>query len=375
MGVYRRKDKNGEPFGPWIVQYPSAINPRTGKQKYACIKAGESKRLADTIFAQKILEWEKKRHLGLETKREFVFRELAEWYLGLPRVQAKRSYAMDVSRMAALLDEFGTYNVRQIKPAMIETFQHRMLKRRCKRGEKTYAPATVNRHLEILKRIFNLALREDMVEKNPCLKVSKLAEHNARDRVITHTQYQALVAALPKYAADIVTTAYYTGMRAGEIFNLTWKKVRLEEGYIDLMAADTKTAEPRRVPLNEAIRALFTELRKVRHLKHDRVFTYEGSPIREIKRSFKRACQEAGIEDFRFHDLRHTFNTNMRKAGVDRSVIMKITGHKTMSMFERYNTVDGDDAIEACKRLDAFLTPSGPVQEVTAILLQSPLQQ
>lgn len=115
MGVYRRKDKNGEPFGPWIVQYPSAINPRTGKQKYACIKAGESKRLADTIFAQKILEWEKKRHLGLETKREFVFRELAEWYLGLPRVQAKRSYAQDVSRMAVLLDEFGNCNVREIK--------------------------------------------------------------------------------------------------------------------------------------------------------------------------------------------------------------------------------------------------------------------
>jgi len=204
MGVYRRKDKNGEPFGPWIVQYPSAINPRTGKQKYACIKAGESKRLADTIFAHKILEWEKKRHLGLETKREFVFRELAEWYLGLPRVQAKRSYAQDVSRMAVLLDEFGNCNVREIKPAMIEAFQHWLLKRRCRRGKGSYAPATVNRFLEIMKRIFNLALREDMVEKNPCLKVSKLAENNRRDRVITHAQYQTLVAALPKYAVDIV---------------------------------------------------------------------------------------------------------------------------------------------------------------------------
>jgi len=258
---------------------------------------------------------------------------------------------------------------------MIEGFQHKMLKRRCRRGNKTYAPATVNRHLEIMKRIFNLALREDMVEKNPCLKVSKLAENNRRDRVITHAQYQALVAALPKCAADIVTTAYYTGMRAGEIFNLTWKKVRLEEGYIDLLAADTKTSEPRRVPLNGELRRLFTELMKVRHLKHDRAFTYQGSPIREIKRSFQTACRAAGIEDFRFHDLRHTFNTNMRKAGVDRSVIMKITGHKTMSMFERYNTVDGQDAIDAYQRLEEFLGQRRPVQEVTAILLQAPLQQ
>ena len=157
-----------------------------------------------------------------------------------------------------------------------------------------------------------------------------------------------------KYAADIVTTAYYTGMRAGEIFNLTWKKVKLEEGYIDLLAADTKTSEPRRIPLNDALRGLFADLKKVRHLKHDRVFTYQGSPVRNIKRSFRSACRAAGIEDFRFHDLRHTFNTNMRKAGVDRSVIMKITGHKTMSMFERYNTVDGNDAVEACRRLVEF---------------------
>jgi len=82
------------------------------------------------------------------------------------------------------------------------------------------------------------------------------------------------------------------------------------------------------------------------------VFTYKGKPVKSIRNSFKRACKKAGIEDFKFHDLRHTFNTNMRKAGVERSVIMKITGHKTMSMFERYNTVDRDDAHEAIKRLD-----------------------
>ena len=64
----------------------------------------------------------------------------------------------------------------------------------------------------------------------------------------------------------------------------------------------------------------------------------------------------------------------MRKAGVDRSVIMKITGHKTMSMFERYNTVDGNDALEACRRLDEFLKPPAPRGEITAILLQGPSQ-
>jgi integrase len=109
-------------------------------------------------------------------------------------------------------------------------------------------------------------------------------------------------------------------------------------------------------------------------MKHDRVFSYEGNAVQSIKRSFKRACKAAGIEDFRFHDLRLTFNTNMRKAGVDRSVIMKITGHKTMSMFERYNTVDESDALEAYRKLHFFLNAPPSGGEITAILLQGPQQ-
>lgn len=85
-----------------------------------------------------------------------------------------------------------------------------------------------------------------------------------------------------------------------------------------------------------------------------------------IRKAFDRACAKAGVKDFRIHDLRHTFNTNMRKAGVDRSVIMKITGHKTTAMFERYNTVDAEDARTAMARFEGFLQ-----QQTTAILLQA----
>jgi len=179
MGVYRRKNKHGELYGPWIVQFPCAINPQTGKQKYTSVKAGHGKRLADAIFAQKMLDWEKKKHLGLEKKKDYTFRDLADWYLGMPKVKQKRSYDQDVSRMAILKEEFGNFNAREIKPAMIEAFQHNLLNRRCRRGAKPYAPATSNRFLEIIKRIYNLALREDLVEKNPCLKVSKLPENTS----------------------------------------------------------------------------------------------------------------------------------------------------------------------------------------------------
>jgi integrase len=118
---------------------------------------------------------------------------------------------------------------------------------------------------------------------------------------------------------------------------------------------DTKTAEPRRIYFNDDLQALFKELGKFRRIRHKAVFTYRGKPIDSIRKSFREACTKAGVRDFRIHDLRHTFNTNMRKTGVDRSVIMKITGHKTTAMFERYNTVDSEDARSAMDRYEGFL--------------------
>lgn len=78
-------------------------------------------------------------------------------------------------------------------------------------------------------------------------------------------------------------------------------------------------------------------------------------PVRDIRVAFENACRKAKIKELTFHDLRYTFNTNMRKAGVDKSVIMKFTGHKTSNMFLRYNTVDEGDAKDAVRRLGQFL--------------------
>jgi integrase len=375
MGVYRRKDKNGAYYGPWIMQYPIGIDPRTGKTKYTSVKISYNKRVAELAYGKQMLEWEKKKHLGLEKKKEYTFRELVDWYLGLPKVKQKKSYKDDRERAEILKEEFGNHFALEIKPAMVEGYQHDLLNRPCKRRKNNYTPATVNRLLALMKRVFNLALREEFVEKNPCLKVTVLPENNKRDRIITMAEFDRIVSNMPKHAAQIVMVAYYTGMRAGEIFNLTWEKLNLREGYIDLSSQDTKTAEPRRIYMSESIRALFEEMAKVKYIAHRYVFTFQGKPLTSIRTSFRNACKIAGIHDFRFHDLRHTFNTNMRKAGVDRSVIMKITGHKSVSMFERYNTVDGCDAREAHQRLGEFLAKQPADDISTAMLLQSALSE
>ena len=99
---------------------------------------------------------------------------------------------------------------------------------------------------------------------------------------------------------------------------------------------------------------ILARLRKVRQITHKFVFTYQRNPAKSIKRCLTRGLEREGIEDFRFHDLRHTFVSNVRKAEVDRTVIMKLTGYKTLSMFAWYNTVDQADAKDAVEKLDGF---------------------
>jgi integrase len=115
------------------------------------------------------------------------------------------------------------------------------------------------------------------------------------------------------------------------------------------------TPKPRRVHLVSQAIEILERAGKVRGISHRYVCTYKGMPVRSIKRALSTALRKTCISDFRFHDLRHTFNTNMQRAGVRDTVTMQHTGHKTLSMFVRYSSVDFDDGKEAAARFSAFL--------------------
>jgi len=354
--------------GKKVIQYqigfrnvPDPQNPGKliKRPKYKTEVVGKSARKARKKLVKKEAEWEQKKYsedfVPEKPKPQYTFDELMAWYLELPVARNKRSYNTDVEKSKPIMMYFGRMAADKIKPSMVESFQDKMLKSKHQFGSN-YKPATVNRMIALMKRVFNLAIREDMVLKNPCWKVTMLKEDNKRDRILSTGEFKRLLAQLPPYLKPIVNLGYYTGMRRGEILKLTWKKVHMQEGYLDLEPEDTKNSEPRRIYFNDALWEIFRRAGKVRGLKHDFVFTYKGKPIKEFRQGLNRALKRAGIENFHFHDLRHTFNTNMRKAGVDQTVIMKLTGHKTLSMFNRYNTVDQEDAVGAMKRLDLFLS-------------------
>ena len=150
--------------------------------------------------------------------------------------------------------------------------------------------------------------------------------------------------------------AYHTGMRRGEILNLTWDRVDLKAGLIRLKAEDTKTDEARLVPLTADLTVQLKDLYKVRYLNEPHVFLVNGKSVHSIKTAFNAACRRAKIEGFRFHDVRHTAVTNMRRAGIDHLTIMQITGHKTLEVFKRYNSFLENDLKAAADRFNTHIT-------------------
>ncbi len=174
--------------------------------------------------------------------------------------------------------------------------------------------------------------------------------------MLSPEEFEKLQAHSAPHLQAINLTAYQTGMRSGEILNLTWDRVDLMAGLIRLKAEDTKTDDARLVPLTADLTARLKDVYKVRYLNEPHVLLVKGKSVQSIKTAFHAACRRAGIQGFRFHDFRHTAVTNMRRAGIDHLTIMRITGHKTLEVFKRYNSFLEGDLRDAAHRFNTYLT-------------------
>ncbi len=284
------------------------------------------------------------------------FRGLAKFYLSHPPVQKQKTFTWKtVTIKNQFLPKFGNQLITQITASMIENFRERRLTERGYQGTNLKA-ATMNRELALLKHMFSLADREGWLDQNPVSLVKFQKENNVRDRVLDPDEFARLQQHSPPHLQAINLCAYQTGMRLGEILHLTWDRIDFKSGFIQLRAEDTKTDEARIIPLTPELASLLKNLYKVRYLGEDHVFLLKGRLVRSIKPAFKAACRRGKIEGFRFHDFRHTAVTNMRRAGIDHLTIMKITGHKTLEVFKRYNSFLEGDLREAAARFNTYLT-------------------
>jgi integrase len=224
-----------------------------------------------------------------------------------------------------------------------------------KRLQTPIRPATLNRELSLLKHMYTKAIEWGKCKENPAKKVKKLKGEVKRVRFLMPDEVQKLLSNCPEYLRPIVTVAVHSGMRKGELFGLKWAQVNFEQGIITLH--DTKNGERRDIPMNETVKTTLKGMeRKSEHVFCDE----EGEAFVRMQRSFEGALKKSGIEDFRFHDLRHTFASNMVMAGEDLNTVRELLGHKDLTMTLRYAHLSPNHKTRAVNVLDRIMSQNPP---------------
>ncbi len=258
----------------------------------------------------------------------------------------------------------------------VETYQNH-LREKITRQNTVRANSSINREISCLRHLFRKAVEWEMMERSPFDRGKSLLlkENNARLRFLTEDEVKRLLDACSSHLRDIVICALNTGMRRGEILSLKWSQIRNGLIYLE----QTKTDEPRQVPINEELARLFQEIRRKQKVGTEHVFTYsrvnpmkgkpagtpvlnvlEGNPVSYIKTAFWAALRRAGIVNFKFHDLRHTFASHMVMRGASLKEVQEILGHKTMTMTLRYAHLSQEHKKKAVNLLNGLTTSEKP---------------
>jgi len=327
-----------------------------GKQRREAV--GFSIKEAQDAEGKRRSQKRENRIFDIKPEAKMTFNELTKWYLNIEKVKSRAYFPTLTINLNSFNEEFGDMVVNQVRPVDLENYQ-------IKRKIAGYADSYIDQQIGAARTMVNKAFDNNIVSGDILRvfkKVGRLLKRNAnaRDKILSIDEYNKLMASLPFHTKAIIAASFYTGMRRREILSLTWDKVDLKKRIISLEVEDTKDNERRKIPISDELFEILKDIPRAIHDNH--VFLYQGKPLKGIRRSLKTACTNAGIpygrferDGFIFHDFRHTFNTNMRKAGVAESVIMEITGHSTREMFDRYNTIDNNDTRKAISLLSTHL--------------------
>lgn len=329
MSLYKRKDSSVY----WVKLHHSGqvIQKSTGTSDKL-----KAKEYHDTLKASL---WEQER---LGVRPCYSWQQAAgRW---LDETSHKATHHQDIAKLKWLHSILGDLMLNEITLDVIARLKESRL--------KDVGKSTTNRYLAVVRAILKRAVDEwDWLDKAPKIKLFK--ESEGRIRFITPEQVQTLLGELPAHQRDMVIFALRTGLRQSNVFKLEWPQVNLEQAHMWVNASQSKNRKPISVPLNDE--ALAVLLRQVG--KHPvRVFTYAGKPIANANtRAWRNALKRAGIEDFRWHDLRHTWASWHRMQGTPTHELQQLGGWKTGAMVERYAHLAPDHLANAAARLNSIV--------------------
>ncbi len=328
----------------WWIKYH-----RNGRP-YRESSHSEESRKAERLLKRRLAEIEMGQFQGLRTER-VRFVELADDLENDYAINHRKSGVRNSRSIGHLKDFFDGWRAVGITTDKIREYI-------AKRQSGGAANATINRELAALKRMFNLGHQMTPPKVIQVPHIPMLKEPAPRRGFIEHQDFIRLRNTLPAHLKPVLTMAYYTGMRKGEILSLRWDQVDLANRQVRLDPGTTKNDQGRTIPLTSELYEWLKFQKQVRDARYPDsfwVFSRNGKPIKSFKNGWKAACRRTGVDGLLFHDLRRSGVRNLVRAGVPERVAMAISGHKTRSVFDRYNIVSGRDLSQAVRKLEDYL--------------------
>jgi integrase len=238
-----------------------------------------------------------------------------------------------------------------------------------KRLEENVRPTTVNRKLSVLRAMFHLSVKYKIVSADRMPFIEMHSPSEPRQGFIEREQYEKLLAAVPDWFKPVLTFAFQTGWRKEEILGLKWEYIDMKERQITLPGRMSKNKHTRPIYADDVVYKILQERRRKQFEDGSRTFPFVFHRMRstggsrterkenvhperigDFKKVWAKACQEAGLEGLLFHDLRRSAIREMVRNVYSERVAMEISGHKTRSVFDRYNIIDLEDQKAAAER-------------------------
>ena len=286
---------------------------------------------------------------GIISKKEknLKFSVLIDLYCKYSKTNNK-AYKNNIYFLKTIINFFGNNtNSNKIQPKDIEAFKEYL------KNTKKLKNSSINRYLHVLSRIFSLGKSNKLVLENPVKYVKQLLEENHKIRFLTLEEEKRLFEVIQynkSYLYPIVVCALQTGMRKSEILNLKWENIDFEYRFIELL--ETKSGKSRKIPISETLWKILNNQK----IDNEYIFTNPDTKTRykDIKKSWDNLLKDAKIENFRFHDLRHTVATRLVEKGIDLVVVKEILGHSKIETTIRYAHAVPKRKLEAIDVLNSY---------------------
>jgi integrase len=317
------------------------------------------KRKAERLLQRRVAEAGSDFFVSPETRRIKVD-ELAEDMLRDYKLSGRKSTADVKTRYEIHLKPvFGHLSAAAVTSAAIEKYA-------VDRQESGAENGTINRELSALKRMFHLGKKCTPPKVATIPAFPRLAERNIRKGFVEDATYRPLAEAAARigiWMRAMFEIAFTFGWRYSEVLNLRVEQVNVAGGTIRLYPGETKNDEGRVVVMTDTVRRLLEPCIAGKNAS-EYVFTRtNGKPVRDFRVTWRKLCQEAGVHGLLFHDLRRTAVRNMVRSSIPERVAMQISGHKTRSIFDRYNIVSERDLRDAARALERRSAEAGSVPQ------------